>query len=595
MLVDAISQRHADRFGTILKCRKDYPENNVWPHLGFESQNEVPGRGKKRLPLSVWWKDHGHPDLFSTAESIGLLRVALDLNVFLDLESHSDREGSDESRALTDDWLADQIEFVVTPELRRELSLSADGPDKMRQQRAVQRYWRLSAETGAADAAAQHIIDHVAKTQGIDLSIDRGDRSGVRHVAEAALAGVTVLATRDEHLLRWSASALDVCGIRVMRPADVVLHVDELARAQAYSPAQLQDTEYRLVPVRSGAETELLTFLNGNDGEHKPQYLARVRSNLAEGRRWSRMILRSPEGEPIAFYVVGTHDKELLVPFFRIRAKRLENTIARQLLFRIRQQALHEGRQVVRITDPCLVKDTALAIRENGFIHHDDNWIGLVIRACGSATAVDAAASDAAQTVNLHMQALRPGLSAIVAADLERTLWPAKIIDSELPTYLVPINPAWSAELFGIPQILMPRSNNLGISREHVYYRAPQPRTEQAPARLVWYVMRGGQGGIAAVIGCSRLDELITDKAPALHQRFRHLGVWSRDQVARTAHGGKALALRFAATEIFPRHVYLPRLNHLAANFGQTLSLRSPQRISTELFAAIYQEGHSDR
>src|SRR5262249_39629970 len=117
MLVDAISQRHADRFGIILKCRKDYPENKVWPHLGFESQNEVPGRGKKRLPLSVWWKDHGHPDLFSTAESIGLLRVALDLNVFLDLESHSDREGSDESRALTDDWLADQIEFVVTPEL----------------------------------------------------------------------------------------------------------------------------------------------------------------------------------------------------------------------------------------------------------------------------------------------------------------------------------------------------------------------------------------------------------------------------------------------------------------------------------------------
>jgi hypothetical protein len=380
-----------------------------------------------------------------------------------------------------------------------------------------------------------------------------------------------------------------------MRPADVVLHVDELARAQAYRPAQLQDTEYRLAPVRSGAETELLSFLNGNDGEHKPQYLARVRSLIAEGRRWSRMILRSPGGEPIAFYVVGTRDNELIVPFLRIQAKRLENTIARQLLYLVREQALRESRQVVRITDPCLTKYTTLAIHENGFIHHEGNWIGLVIRACGEAAAVDAAASDAAETVNLHMQALRPGLSAIVAAEVEHSLWPTKVTDSELPSYLVPINPTWSAELFGIPQILMPRPNLLGISREHVYYRAPKPRTEQAPARLVWYVTRRGHGGIAAVIGCSRLDEVVIDKPTALYQRFRHLGVWSRDQVARAAHDGNALALRFADTEIFPRYICLPRLKHLAANFGQTLSLRSPQRISAELFAAIYQEGQTDR
>jgi len=51
-----------------------------------------------------------------------VLRVAIDLNVFLDLESSSDRRGVAESRALTDDWLADQIELVVTAELAAELA-----------------------------------------------------------------------------------------------------------------------------------------------------------------------------------------------------------------------------------------------------------------------------------------------------------------------------------------------------------------------------------------------------------------------------------------------------------------------------------------
>ena len=37
----------------------------------------------------------------------------LDLNVFLDIESSYDREGSLESKALAEDWLVDQIDLVI--------------------------------------------------------------------------------------------------------------------------------------------------------------------------------------------------------------------------------------------------------------------------------------------------------------------------------------------------------------------------------------------------------------------------------------------------------------------------------------------------
>jgi GNAT superfamily N-acetyltransferase len=594
-LVEAISERHADRFGITLKCRKDYPANELWPVLGFTPQGEVRGRSRQRLPLTVWWRDHGHPNLFSAAESMGLLRVAVDVNVFLDLESGSERQGVIASRALAGDWLADQLELVVTGELMRELARMPDGEEKSRQHQAASKYTRLAVSRGAAETLARHISEHVFKTQALDLFADPADQSDVRHIAEASLAGVTVVATKDDKLLQWATAAIGVTGVRVLRPSDVILHVDELSRAQAYQPVQLQDTRYRLAPVRSGTEAELLTFLHGNEGERKGQFLELIRQIAAGGPLWTRTVLRNPDNRPVAFYATGGAGEELLVPILRITGAQLEQTITRQILFLIRDQARRAGRSIIRVTEPGLASETQRILREEGFLRVDNHWVALVIQACGTASAINALVARTAQQVGLRLPALQPGLSAVIAADLERTMWPAKITDSLLPTYVIPIRPAWSADLFGIPQALTPRPNMIGLSREHVYYRSTTPRTP-APARLIWYVTDEPRGGVAAVIGCSRLDEALTGKPTVLFQRFRHLGVWQLDQVAKSAKSsGQAQALRFADTEIFERRIALQRLRRLAADHGQTLALRSPQKITSGFFTAIYQEGHRPR
>jgi GNAT superfamily N-acetyltransferase len=595
-LVDAVSERHADRFGITLKCRKDYAANELWPVLGFAPQGEVRGRSRQRLPLTVWWRDHGHPNLFSAAESMGLLRVAVDVNVFLDLESGSERQGVIASRALAGDWLADQLELVVTGELMRELARMPDGEEKSRQHQAARKYTRLAVNRGAAETLTRHISEHVLRTQALDLSADPADQSDVRHIAEASLAGVTVVATKDDKLLQWATAAIGVTGVRVLHPSDVILHVDELSRAQAYQPVQLQDTRYRLAPVRSGTEAELLTFLHGAEGERKGQFLELIRQIAAGGPLWTRTVLRSPDDKPIAFYATGEVNEELVVPILRIAGARLEQTITRQILFQIRDQARRAGRSIVRVSEPDLASETQRILREEGFLRVDTHWVALVIQGCGTASAIDALVARTARQAGLHLPTLQPGLSAVVAADLERTMWPAKITDSLLPTYVVPIRSAYSADLFGIPQALTPRPNMIGLSREHVYYRSTIPRTP-APARLIWYVTdepRGG--GVAAVIGCSRLDEALTGKPTVLFQRFRHLGVWQLVQVAKAAKSsGQAQALRFADTEIFEHRIPLQRLRRLAADHGQTLALRSPQKITAGLFTAIYQEGHRPR
>jgi GNAT superfamily N-acetyltransferase len=590
-LIDEISKLHCDRLGIVLRCRKDFEANNIWPHLGFEFMGEVPGRSRKRLPLCIWRRDHGHPDLFSTIESLGVLQVVLDLNVFVDIEEPDKRSGAIESAALTEDWLTDQVELVVTSELSRELDRIEPELERLRQKKAARRYHTLPSHGGALDATAQRITAQVARTRGIDLSIHLSDISDVRHLAEASLSGVTVLATRDEAFLQWSADVIDVSGVRVMRPADVILHVDELSRAQAYRPAEFLDTDYYLSPVRSRSDAQLISFLNEPGGERKSAYMARVHNLAAQGRHWDRMLLHSPRGEPIAFYVAGTRDSEMSVPILRAKNSNIETTIIRQMLALFRRQALKDKVPIVRVSDPALSRSCERALRENGFLNVGGDWIAFVVPVCADSASVDKIVTQAAQKIGLTIPKLCPNLSSVVAADLERTLWPAKIIDSELRSYLIPIRTGWASDLFGVPHTLMPRSSRLGMSCEHVYYRSPRPRVEYAPARLIWYATQSN-GGLGAVIGCSRLEEVVSDKPAALYQQFRHLGVWRREQLEAAASSDRALALRFADTELFDQNVSLDRLRVLAARERQGLSLRSPQKISAQLFAAIYQEGH---
>jgi hypothetical protein len=166
-------------------------------------------------------------------------------------------------------------------------------------------------------------------------------------------------------------------------------------------------------------------------------------------------------------------------------------------------------------------------------------------------------------------------------------------VDSGLPSFLVPIYPSWSSELFATPRSLFPRPDLLGISREHVYYRSPRSCGETAPARLLWYVTNHHRHGMKAVVACSRLEEIVVDDPRTLHRRFRHLGVWQQRQVEERARNGRARALRFVDTEVFPRQVALDRLRELAGWSNHQPVLQGPRRIPSELFAAVYQESLS--
>ncbi|MFI6444892.1 GNAT family N-acetyltransferase [Kitasatospora sp. NPDC050543] len=593
-LVEAIRAGHGQRFGIKAKCRRDYGLTGMWESLGFNPRGEVKGRSRRGDILDAWWLDFRHPSLFAEVDSDALLTVVVDHGVFADLHGKVLSPDAAESQALAADWMADLVEVAITPRINHEVRAIEDTVERQHQRSALTGLREITPDPEAATTCGRDLLN-AAVAAFPDLTERSGLEARLRYVAETSAAGLQVLATRDPLLTQLADVAWAVAGVHVVAPSVVTLHVDELRQAQVYRPAGLMGTEFRINEVAPGAEAELVAFFEQTGGDSGSAFAERLRALVEDSLSWRRELIRDGSGHPVALYAWAVDGRTLTVPVLRTATHPLEETLARQLLFTLKQSARESGAHVVRITDPFVSATARAAASDDGFLEHSGGQATLLVDICGTSAAVTNAAALAAWELGQTADVLPAELSAEVAGVAERSWWPAKVMDSQLPSFIVPIDPRWSTELFNVPAMLLPRRNELGISREHVYYRSPGHRGESVPARLLWYVSKGlpNQEG-QLVIGCSRLEEVVVDTAEALRARFEHLGVYGQREIHEIADrsSGKAMALRFSDTELFPKPVTLRRLTSLAEGLGLRLSLMSLTKIDNRLFQAVYQEGH---
>ncbi|WP_433828535.1 GNAT family N-acetyltransferase [Actinoplanes sp. CA-015351] len=592
LLVEDISERHSDHLGISARCRRNYRLGEMWIQLGFAQRGERRGRGAKGEILIDWWRDHGHPNLLSPDADTVLVRAGIDMNVLRDL-TEPGRTNADESYALLAPHLVGLLEIVRTAALNTEI----DRMDSDLRTRCTDRAQGFTSVRSDPRTRSEVIAQLRQHTRPLDAANpqDRQDLLDLQHVAESIAAGLNVLVTNDRELTRIYGGIAERYGLRIMRPADVVTHIDELEHAESYRPASLHDTGYVERRFRSGENQTVETLRNHTTGE-RPRDLQSTLTNLATiGAQ--RLGIFQPSGELVAAYATTRTAGVLQVPLLRVASRPLADTLARQLLFRLRQSARDAALPMIQIADPHLSPQARLAAANDGFQEADGTLYCYVVDTVGPASDVERVASSAARVAGLPPPApLRSGMPVVVAAELERVWWPAKILDNELPTYLIPIQQPYSSQLLGVPASFLPRQDVLGISREHVYYRSPGGTRPQAPARLLWYMSKGGNTTQqpAAIIACSQLDSVITAPADELYDRFQHLGVWDRNTVHQAARDGIAQALRFTNTEIFPRLIPRQTIRRLALEHGGPANPpQQPTRIPAALFAALYQEGRA--
>lgn len=585
-LVDAISERHKARLGIRAKCRDDYGLNRTWSRLGFRARASAVGRGVDRAAMTVWWKDHSHTDLFSEYEQPVELRAAIDLNILCDLADPVGR--GHRSDFLLADALNGRLQLMVTSGMHAEIAgLSADRRRSLLL--AADPFPVVNADPAEAAALQDRVLAEM-RLAVPQFPRTPQDLSDVVQIVHAAAAGLRVFLTWDDGLIaKLGPIMAEITGMKVMAPEYVVVHLDRLSDEEAFLGTSMDGSGFRRTRADGDVEAILDVFLAQSSGERRRDLKARVRGLSQQGHI---VELVDDDDGPAALFCAVIEDEILKVPLLRLANHRMADTLARHLLWMFRRQGRESGARMVQVTEPHLTPRLSQAADFESMIHADDQWYAPIIDVCGSAAQVTEAANEALRGSRLSAAPLlSQGLTRHLATRLELAWWPAKILDSDLPCYAIPIQVPFAQELFGYPGALTSRDTQLSLGREHAYFHSSRRSGLTAPARVLW-LATGEQQGTAHFFGVSTLDSLVVDTPPQLFAALSYYGVFDLSAITAAARGNDtAEALRLSNTELFTTPVSRRRYERHRARLDGPTGFYSAKKISPELFAAIYIEG----
>ena len=594
--------------GIGLRCRRDYEASKVWPRFNFIARFEQSGRGKDQKELTFWWLDSGHPTLFTepTIEKLASkLCVVVDANVFFDLIDNK-RPGYEESSSLLADWLSETIEVCLTEEIYNEVNRN---PDKDGRHYARQRTREFLIPQ--CDSQIQStVIEELAVFFPTNMSAR--DESDLRQLARTIASEIKFFVTRDEPLLSLAERIYKKYGVTIIRPADLIIRLDELQREDEYQPARLAGTLTEVQRVQSGQEDLLVDyFQSASQGESRPAFKQQLRRFLANPLRYDCKIIFNVEKKPMVLFVYDRgNPNEIVVPIFRLGRSSLSATLAHHMAFRFIAEAAYNKFTFVRISDAYLDKKIISSLVVDKYIQVQDQWVKICLAVAEKAKEL----SDRLEGLNYSSERERQHFQSIISSvlknesattnaafvsDIEHLLWPAKVVDAYIPTFIVPIQPKWAKDLFdeGLAnQTLFGAIEELALSRESVYYRSRKNHGGLiAPGRILWYVSsKGAFEGAGQIRGCSRLDEVVIDKPKNLYRRFQRLGVYEWPQVFDLAKGdlnNEIMAFRFSDTELFASPISYKALQLMLRSKDIKSQLMSPLRIPPDLFTQIYLAG----
>ena len=514
--------------------------------------------------------------------------TSVDSNVFCDLYGTSNKRRKRFSTILALLTAAEQIRLARPFSLTRELNRTPDQRERslLLQAAAVSGMKVLSGDRAEIRKIRVALLEAIPDDV---LASDGSLETDATLLAESIVGKANVFATRDANAVTFLGPlAAEAYGVAVLYPDELPAFIDRRADASSYLPVQLEETHYQV--SRGDAAIwnpeRLMNLLNREAGERKVDFRLRIKS-VAENSPGDteRQIMLTPTGDVLAIWSAQPTGKSLHVPLLRVQRNFLLPTITRQVSRHLRRQAAGAGLSAVQLLDPYTALQVRNELQRDGFTENEQSGelSATVATVVGSWEEVRVAAeADSAFGLTLPTRIS----SQADASEYERILWPAKILDAGLRTYIVPIRGVFADDLLGHVPTLVARPADLGMSREHVYYRSGQSQPV-APGRILWYSSVRDK----EIVACSRFVESVTGTPEVLHREFANLGVWSLGQVRDAKDKrGRVTALRFADTEIFTRPVALHRVQKLSAGTAK-LTIQSPVPVDSQLFKLLYEEG----
>lgn len=593
-LVDHVGERHRERRGIRLSCRNDFEAHSMWPTLGFTPMGERVGRSLNGRPLTLWWKSFGHPDLLTLLDEVDTRPTAvLDSCVFFDVIGDSPPP---ETEQLRSDWLGDHVRLAISSEVKVEISKG-----KMKALR--DRQYSAAGVIPTVDPPEERWKAVCDAIRDVQPDAGASDESDLRQVSRAIAAGASWLVTTDAGLKsRYSGPAEVIGNLGVVSPSEFLRGVDEMARGEAYRPADLAGTEVSIREAGAEALKDLdLLFVNHADGETIRQLRDRIRTVASEPLRTQLQVVEV-DGSPRALIAVTSNSSALHVPLVRVTGGRGAGVLARHLLGLLRAKAVESAADVVRIGDEHVSRPVVEQMPAEGYAQAGPGaYVAAVVRGVGSIAELHAEVDrlPLSATERRSIERTAPFLDSPASASQAESMFsPYRVLGAGLRTFLVPIKSAWAAPLFDVEMSnaqLFPRDWNLGLRRDLVYYRSPRNGGGIAgPCRVLWYVAGPEREyGTREIRAVSSVSEVVVRPPSHLWHRFERLGVYQRSDVEQAASEGVAMAIRFSNTELLRSPVSLDEYRLLATGEAKSASvvLQSPHQVDEHVFETVLKRG----
>jgi len=612
-LVEELRRIGRDHFLRIeARCRRDYEANSLWPNLGFVYAGEF--RGRAGYPISIWRMDlRTLPllDLIQSASSGEHYRAVLDSNVVFRIQDplpgadEGDRHLAEEAKALEADWLPEEIGLCVTDELLNEIERNSDAADRRSRLEYARKFTRLKTKLEDVRKIESSLSAHFHHVPTPNT------RSDIKQLAHAIVGSAHFFITQDRGLLSKSHSIGSKFDITILSPGEFIAYLDESLRDVDYQPRRLAGVNVLAISKALASDfADLYSSFRCNLlAEKKSHFESQLRRYLSDPSTHRVQLVRQEnQSEHIALLVLDLSNiDQLQIPLLRISSSPLARTVVRHLLRDVVLLSARENRILTIVSDKCCQPAVKRALQEMGFVETNDVWVKCNLSFVGSTDELLSHLSrlrggfpSVSQLFIMAQETLsdaRAQGGSIQFAEVERMLWPAKIADAKLPSYVIPVKPFWAQHLFDediARQTLWGAQAQVALSTENVYYRSSRSSVHiHAPARLLWYVTDGSSyHGAKQIRACSRLNEVAVGSAKELFRRFRRLGIYQWHDVLRTANGdphGPIMALRFKDTELFPNPLPLSDFRRiLSETEGKLPFLQAPQHINPITFARIY-------
>lgn len=552
-------------------CRVDYGLDDFWRSLDMAPAGQRPGRAKAGSTLTIWTRSIGQLDLFESALYDSTKpKAVLDSNVIIDLYCSSalERPEREESLGLEADWLIDEVELTISPEVASDIDRLQPESERDRVREALNGLVTLRREGGMRGLASELLRRMPERLTTGDASL----ADDVKHLADAILAGAEFFVTRDSNLIAACETWIEAeFGTEVLRPVDLIQRLMPPAPPFRFRSEQLEAVGLQWEKVASLSSRLEEAFVERTSSEKGKAFRRRLQAILAKPSEFGLQVLVDERSRLWALLATEQRGATLLVPILRVGSGSLGETIAFQLVRHLRWRALEQGADSISITDQALSPALRSAL-------HADGFTGQVPRVKLSWLASPDAAARA--------------ITATEVSEYERINWPQVLLARDIPVHIVPIQPKYARELIGYNDTLFNTREKraLGFARQVVYFAAPKG-VQEVPSRVLWYVSWDPKGhkasAVRAVVAHSRVVEATTLPVETAIEQYRAIGTLRTREIEAHSKNGKVAVWRVEDTQLLERPIDRATLDRILRKHDVTTSKITARRATPGVFDDI--------